>query len=93
MRLLLVTGFFLSLLLAAPLRSADIPEDTNLQVNMGVNYFKLGQYEAAATAYRRVLELAPEHPQAQQRLETVLSPTADPPPAPTARRAERAVQP
>ncbi len=47
------------------------PESAVAQFNLGEAYRYTGQTGKAATQYRRVLELDPDHPQAAARLELV----------------------
>jgi len=60
------------------------PDSPNYRFNLGVALDRAGQTEAAREAFLEVLRLAPNHAQAQQRLEAMAQPVPppvnDPPP-------------
>jgi tetratricopeptide (TPR) repeat protein len=60
------------------------PDSPNYRFNLGVALDRAGQTEAAREAFLDVLRLAPNHAQAQQRLEAIVQPVPppinDPPP-------------
>jgi sugar lactone lactonase YvrE len=53
------------------LNAESYPDDANSQYQLGEGFRYTGQMEKAAEQYERTLELDPDHPQAQARLEMV----------------------
>lgn len=53
--------------------AAAYPDDANVQYNLGEAYRYTGQADQAEAQYRRALELNPDHPLAQARLELLES--------------------
>ena len=69
---LLTDGHVAAALALFRLNAESYPADPSANFHLGECYRHTGQAEKARTAYRRVLELNPEHPQAGARL-TLLS--------------------
>lgn len=69
----LSTGRFTEALTLFQLNAEAHRDDPSSQFNLGEAYRHLGQPEQAAAQYERTLELDPDHPQAQARLELVRS--------------------
>ena len=59
MQKLIATAILFLLFLPSSSYAAETPADTDMHVRLGVNYFKLNQYEQAARELQKAIELNP----------------------------------